>query len=100
MFYIKNAINGETIIKIEITDENVFTVCPECGKEFTVDLQSIFDNIKEGSIEKAVYCPECLEIRADIRESIRFELEFVENIINESTLPTAIYRRTAVYDGH
>ena len=35
-------INEETTITTELTDENVFTHCPECGKEIAIDLYEIF----------------------------------------------------------
>ena len=36
MFYLKH--NGE---KLPIEGGNVFTICPECGREHAVDLQEI-----------------------------------------------------------
>lgn len=58
MFYVKTEINDETTIKTEITDENVFTVCPECGVEFPVDLHEVIEN--GGDLYgTAVYCPKC-----------------------------------------
>lgn len=38
MFYIKTNINEDTCITTEITDENVFTTCVDCGRELQIDL--------------------------------------------------------------
>lgn len=58
MFYIKNKINEETEITTEITDENVFTRCPNCEKEIAVDLAEILRD--DGDLYgTSVYCSEC-----------------------------------------
>lgn len=58
MFYVKSRINDETTITTELTDENVYTQCPECGKEFSVDLYDVFSN--GGDLySTAIYCAEC-----------------------------------------
>lgn len=41
MFYIKTKINEGTCITAEITDENVFTTCIDCGNEIPVDLDDM-----------------------------------------------------------
>ena len=33
MFYVKSQIGENSAIVTEITDENVFTRCPDCGSE-------------------------------------------------------------------
>ena len=38
MFYVKSQIGENSAIVTEITDENVFTRCPDCGSEIAVDL--------------------------------------------------------------
>lgn len=58
MFYVKTKINEETTITTELTDENVFTICPECGKEFEIDLHDVFSN--DGDLySTSIYCAEC-----------------------------------------
>lgn len=58
MFYLKTKINDETAIITELTGENVFTFCPECGKEFEIDLHDVFSN--DGDLySTAIYCAEC-----------------------------------------
>ena len=44
----------------EITDENVFTRCPDCGQEVSVDLNDVIDD--EGQLDlfgTGVCCAEC-----------------------------------------
>lgn len=56
MFYIK--LNNCT--RIEITDKNVFTTCPECGKEFHVDLMELLHDSTDFDLYGTlVYCDEC-----------------------------------------
>lgn len=44
MFYIKTKINEGTCITTEITDENTFTACVDCGRELQIDLdEAIID---------------------------------------------------------
>ena len=54
MFYLKH--KGK---KLEINDENVYTVCPCCGKEHKVDLQDILSCEHSDLCGTAVYCGEC-----------------------------------------
>lgn len=58
MFYVKTKINEETTITTELTDENVFTICPECGKEFAIDLYDVFADGGD-LFGTAIYCAEC-----------------------------------------
>lgn len=43
--------------KVYITDENVYTVCPQCGKEHRVNLHDVFTDGDLCSTQ--VYCPSC-----------------------------------------
>ena len=54
MFYLKY--NGE---KLPIEDGNVYTICPECGREHAVDLQEILEGGSADLYGTAVYCEEC-----------------------------------------
>lgn len=58
MFYVKHE-SDEVLVKVEINDENVFTVCPNCGTEHQVDLCDVF---KDGDIDlfgAQVFCAKC-----------------------------------------
>ena len=54
MFYLKH--KGK---KIPVEADNVYTICPECGREHTVDLQEILEGGDADLYGTAVYCEEC-----------------------------------------
>lgn len=59
MFYINgNCPNGKGF-SIEITDENVFTCCPNCGRELSVDLAKLFSEGEGDLFSTHVVCCEC-----------------------------------------
>ncbi|KOC45771.1 hypothetical protein [Clostridium botulinum] len=65
MFYVKSQINEDAHIKIDITDENVFCTCPQCGSEVLVDLAEVFQDGEIDLFGTDVYCTECSkEIRS------------------------------------
>lgn len=67
MFYVKTKINEETTITTELTDENVFTQCPECGTEHVIDLADVFLN--GGDLySTAIYCAECSAKRIETKK--------------------------------
>ena len=64
MFYVKTKINEDSYITTTITDENVFTICVDCGNEIPVDLD---DMIVDGSLDLygiGCRCEECSYRRA------------------------------------
>lgn len=63
MFYLKY--NGE---KLPIEDGNVYTICPECGREHAVDLQEILEGGDADLYGTAVYCEECSARRESVRQ--------------------------------
>lgn len=67
MFYLKLEIDG-TIIKEEITSENVFTVCPKCGKELQVDLAEIFPDGEIDLEGTAIICKDCTKMNEVISD--------------------------------
>lgn len=70
MFYIKSKLrNGETI-KTDITDENVFTCCPECGREILVDISEIFFNGEGDLFSTNIICCACTKKRHGKRKHI------------------------------
>lgn len=53
MFYLKH--DGK---KLPIEEDNVFTQCPRCGKDFSVALEDVLHD--GGDLYGTnVYCPEC-----------------------------------------
>lgn len=59
MFYVKIPVRtGE--MPIQLTSENVYTKCPECGKEHIVDLEKLVKEKKGLNLRTTrVSCPEC-----------------------------------------
>lgn len=60
MIYVK-AKTDEAEIKVVITDENVYTLCPICGKEHMVDIIGLCEDGNFDLYGTSVYCPECSE---------------------------------------
>ena len=59
MFYIKTKQLSGKAITTEITDENVFTRCPECGREIPIDLAEIFSDGEGDLCSTQVVCAAC-----------------------------------------
>ena len=55
MFCVKEKLNGAVEVTVEITDENVYTRCPGCGDEVSVDLAELFSNGESDLYGTAVY---------------------------------------------
>lgn len=64
MFYVKTQPVEGMSVKTEITDENVFCRCPDCGSEVQVDLVEIFRDADGDLFGTAVLCRECSKTRA------------------------------------
>lgn len=62
MFYVKERLTDVVEVSIEISDENVFTHCPGCGNEVSVDLAELFSDGESDLYGTAVYCPECSQM--------------------------------------
>lgn len=59
MFYIRHQMGQDLTIKINIHDENVFTRCPYCSKELSVDLSEVLSNEDSDLFSTAVVCSAC-----------------------------------------
>ena len=59
MFYVKERLSDILKVTVEITDKNVFTRCPGCGNEVSVDLAELFSDGESDLYGTAVYCDEC-----------------------------------------
>ena len=59
MFYIKSKAPDGRAVKSEITDENVFTKCPECGRELAVDLGEVFSEGEGDLFSTNIICSRC-----------------------------------------
>jgi hypothetical protein len=63
MFYIKTKLPDGKMVKTDVTDENVFTHCPECGKEISIDLAELFSDGNGDLYSSAVICEGCMAKR-------------------------------------
>lgn len=59
MFYMKH--KGK---KLEVLEDNVYTICPQCGKEHVVDLHDILSCEHADLYGTSIYCEECSYERA------------------------------------
>lgn len=59
MFYVKERLSDTTEVSIEINDENVFTRCPGCGSEVSIDLAELLSDGESDLFGTAVYCKKC-----------------------------------------
>lgn len=69
MFYVKSEIAEGITVRAEITDENVFTICPDCGVEHQVDLADAVD--EDGNLDlfgTRILCTACSEAHLHPKE--------------------------------
>ena len=59
MFYLKTKMPNGEVVKTDITDENVYTRCPDCGRELPVDLVEIFSDGKGDLYSTSIICSAC-----------------------------------------
>lgn len=59
MFYVKEKLSDAVEVTVEITDENVFTRCPGCGDEVSIDLAELLSDGESDLYGTAVYCDKC-----------------------------------------
>lgn len=59
MYYVKSKINDEVEIKVDITDENVFTICPVCGVEHQIDIVDVIQSGEFDLFSTAIYGNQC-----------------------------------------
>lgn len=57
MFFVKEKI-GNTTINVEITDENIFTVCPKCHREHYLDLEDLYCALGD-DVDDGICCDDC-----------------------------------------
>ena len=59
MFYVKTQLNEETILTLGIHEDNVYTRCPRCNREITVDLAEVFSDFPGDLHDTTILCVEC-----------------------------------------
>ena len=57
VFYVKHEAEGVSA-KINVTDENVFTDCPQCGEATKIDLEDYL-RLGDNDLCDSVYCDKC-----------------------------------------
>ena len=61
MFCVKERIGRGATVSLDITDKNVYTRCPGCGKVFRVNLEEVFRAGDVNLFSTVVLCDECSE---------------------------------------
>jgi hypothetical protein len=59
MFYTKSKLPGGRTVRTEITDENVFTRCAECGCELPIDIVEILSDGESDLFSTSIVCSRC-----------------------------------------
>lgn len=59
MFYLKTNLSTGKTIKTDITDENVFTRCAECGREQPIDIAEVFTLGGGDLFSTSIICAAC-----------------------------------------
>ena len=59
MFYVKAQLSEEAQVTTDITSENVFTRCPDCGSELQVDLLEFASDEHFDLYGTGIYCAKC-----------------------------------------
>ena len=67
MFYLKTKLANGKVVKTDITDENVFTCCPECGRELPIDLVEVFADGEGDLFTTSIICSACTKKRTGKR---------------------------------
>lgn len=67
MFYVKEKITPTVAITVELHDDNVFCICPDCGCEVEVDLVDLFKDGESDLYGTTVYCADCSKSRLEVQ---------------------------------
>ncbi len=60
MFYLKKKVNGDVELKIDLYDDEIYTICPKCGKELQVGNETLAGVLKDCDLAStSLYCEEC-----------------------------------------
>ena len=80
-FFIKTQLDENTAIVTRISEDNVMTACPKCGKRFNVDLNDVVDHIVTMTLDKVLdgddkepLIPTLLESTVLCRECTRHQI--------------------------
>lgn len=72
MFFLKTKITDEIEIRVPIYGDEIFTICPDCGKEIEADSDLLADIFKDGgNLEStSLCCKECSAIRIPEKQPV------------------------------
>jgi uncharacterized Zn finger protein len=60
MLYVKAQISEEVEIRVPLYGDQIYSPCPDCGKETEVDEEVLLEILKDGDLAgTAVYCESC-----------------------------------------
>ena len=78
MFYIKTRKPNGKVVKTEITDGNVFTLCPGCGRETPVSLPEILTDGVDALFSADIICAGCrvAKTKAHLEARIKVPLTY------------------------
>ncbi|GGB43387.1 hypothetical protein GCM10011409_21250 [Lentibacillus populi] len=67
MLYVKTKINDQVEMKVDLYEDEIFSSCPVCGKEYQVDPLEIADIISQGDDfpGTSFYCNGCIKGKVD-----------------------------------
>lgn len=88
MFYVKTKIGEGCTLRTEITDENTYTICIDCGNEIQIDLDEV---IIDGHIDlygMGVRCEECSYKHAEKHRGEPWAQQILREKYGESNTPT------------
>jgi hypothetical protein len=63
MFYIKTQLADGMSVATEITPQNVYCHCPDCGNEVSVNIAEVFAGGESDLYSTSVCCAECTKRR-------------------------------------
>jgi len=81
MLYTKVKLSDDVVLTVPIYDDEIYTICPECGAEHSVEPEIIAHILHEGGdfVSASVYCEKCSKketaariATADNRESKKY----------------------------
>lgn len=64
-YYVKGTTKAGEPVTLSIEDDNVFTHCPDCGKEHAVDLMGIASSGGFDLYGSSVFCEACTKNRQE-----------------------------------
>ncbi|MFY9282845.1 MAG: hypothetical protein WAO56_01865 [Miniphocaeibacter sp.] len=74
MFYVKEKISPSVDVTVDLHDDNVFCICPNCGCEVEIDLVELFSKGDGDLYGTSVYCTECSKSKLKDFKNVRSKI--------------------------